>query len=995
MKRLGLISLGSLIILGSCSESENTNTEHPRNEDKILVSKSPYELVNPFIGTGGHGHTYPGATVPFGMVQLSPDTRLDGWDGCSGYHYTDSVVYGFSHTHLSGTGVSDYGDILLFPNEVDMTGLGRTEIKEAMNSSFSKSSEQATPGWYSVHLDKNNIDVELTSTERVGIHKYTFNENSNKQLFLDLSHRDKVTGFELNILNDSTITGSRISRAWAADQRTYFVLQTSTPFTTNTTTETESLIDQSYFKEHPDMIHKMLRFESENNEVIVKVGISATSIDGAWKNLKAEAPHWNFEDYLNGSKEKWNQALSKIEVSGTNEDRLTIFYSALYHTMIAPNLFSDVDGTYRGLDGYIHQNGAQDTYTVFSLWDTFRATHPLYTIIEQKRTEHFLNTFLAQYQEGGLLPVWELAGNETNCMIGYHSVPVIVDAYVKGIRGFDAKLALKAMQTSATQEDHGLSYYQNQGFIGAGDEAESVSKTLEYAYDDWCIATMAELMNQKEIKEEYLDRALYYRNLYNPETEFLQARMNGNWFKPFDPAEVNFNYTEANAWQYSLFAPHDISGLIDLMGGVEQFEHHIDNLFTASSQTTGRDQADITGLIGQYAHGNEPSHHMAYLYNYIQKPEKTQERVQQILLEQYQNAPDGLSGNEDCGQMSAWYVLSSMGIYSVTPGVDYYAIGTPLFESVKINLENGNSFSIKANNLTDENKYIQSATLNGEGYSKSFILHQHIMDGGELVFEMGASPSGTFGIGDGNYPVAQTNSSQFVPAPYFVTEGMTFHDSMKVEIGCIDEDVDLMYIINGYKTFYSEPFYIKENTEIVAMAIHPEDDANMSTPITSRYKKIKKGRSIELLSKYANQYSAAGPNSLIDQLSGNTNYRTGFWQGYEGKDVIAIVDLGKEEEFNTISVGCLQDIKSWIWYPEYIEFYTSNDGKSFELFDKVSNQFPIDSYGAFNQQLSTSKAGSAKYIKVMAKNRGKCPDWHLGKGGNSWIFLDEITIDNQ
>jgi hypothetical protein len=708
--------------------------------------------------------------------------------------------------------------------------------------------------------------------------------------------------------------------------------------------------------------------------------------------LAQEGTSWNFSDYQQTAQDKWSKALNKIQVKGKDYDKQVVFYSALYHTMIAPNLISDVNGAYRGMDGLVHENPNDATYTIFSLWDTFRATHPLYTLIEREKTASFIRTFLHHYQQGGKLPVWELAANETNCMIGYHSVSVIADAYQKGITDFDTKLALEAMVSSAKRDGFGLKYYRNKGYISAGDEAESVSKTLEYAYDDWCIAQFAGMLNASDVEEEFSNRALNYRNLFDPETKFLRARMNGDWFKPFDPFEVNFNYTEANAWQYSLFAPHDISGLIKLHEGASSFEEHLDKLFSTSSKTTGRDQADITGLIGQYAHGNEPSHHMAYLYSYIQKPWKTQKQVHQILNEQYRNAADGLSGNEDCGQMSAWYVLSAIGMYSVTPGLDYYAFGTPMFDTVHIHLENGKRFSIVANNLSDENFFIQSSNLNGENSSASFIRQQTLLKGGQLTFEMAAVPNKEWGVDEGQYPIAEAKSASFVPAPFVHTDGMTFTDSLKIEIGSIAQG-KIWFQLNGeaFKP-YENPFYIDQSSDLAVYAGDIESKKSSDT-LQLTYKKIKKGRSVELHSEYANQYAAAGQNTLIDQLRGNANYKTGFWQGYQGQDVEAIVNLGKPSTFNSVSAGFLQDIRSWIWYPKKVEFYASKDGKEFNLLGTVENSFPFDKEGAFIQDLTLNVNHEAQYIKAIARYAGDCPEWHLGAGGKSWIFIDEISVD--
>ena len=942
---------------------------------------NPLDYVNPFIGTGGHGHTYPGATVPFGMVQLSPDTRLEGWDGCSGYHYSDSLIYGFSHTHLSGTGVSDYGDILVMPfNSEEKLSLQQAFNHQLTPSLFDKKSEKASPGSYKVAIDAGK--VRLTATKRVGIHEYKFNQRENNKVFIDLNHRDKVLDCAIQ-LKDNMITGKRISHAWAEEQHVYFAMEFSQPFE----------FEQIKNEQDTFPLFTVLNF-TNCEKLMVKVGISASSVENAILNLKTEAGHWDFEKYLKSAEETWKKALSKIEVSGTNEDEISIFYTALYHSMIVPNTISDVNGDYRGMDQKIYKERHHTQYTIFSLWDTFRGAHPLYTIIERKRTLAFIESMLNHYKQGGRLPVWELSANETDCMIGYHSVSVIVDAYNKGIRGFDTALALEAMTHSANLDHLGLKAYKEKGFIAAGDEAESVSKTLEYAYDDWCIALFAKSMGKDSLFNEFIKRAQYYKNLYNPNNGFMQARMNGGWTQNFQPSEVNFNYTEANSWQYSLFVPQDIEGLIQLHGGHESFEAKLDELFSTQMELSGRHQVDITGLIGQYAHGNEPSHHMAYLYNYIGKAYKTQEKVHQILKEQYHNAPDGLSGNEDCGQMSAWYVLSSMGFYSVTPGLPYYTIGTPNFTKANIHLENGKNFVIQANNLSADNFYIQSATLNGKPYTHSFISHENIMKGGTLAFEMGNKPNKNWGKEKENQPIA-TIQKQFktTAVPVIAARSQTFIDSLKIEIQSIDKQSAVYYQLNeGAFKKYMGPFYIKKMCNIKAFSVEKNIQSQL---IEADFYKIKGGRSIRILTPYSNQYAAAGDQTLIDYLRGSENYRTGYWQGYQGTNVEVIIDLGIPTTINKIKVGTLQDIKSWIWFPKSVDLYTSVKGNKFDKLAHLNNEHSNAQYGAYLQDFEATNKSKAKvkFVKVILNYPGDCPQWHLGAGGKAWIFVDEVFIE--
>ena len=600
----------------------------------LLISLLPF--VNPFVGTDAHGHTFPGAVYPFGMIQLSPDTRPNAgdWDGCSGYHYSDSLIYGFSHTHLSGTGCDDWCDILINPGP-------------DFPSTFSHNNEKASPGYYEVLLDKaGGIKVKLAAGRRSAIHQYTFT-TSLASITLNLKHRDPLESYSIQSSRNA-VWGYRSSNSWARHQKVYFYIEFSKPA----------------FKE--DKLGEKSTFFFPGKEVTLRVGISSVSWENAKANLMSDYPK-SIDARKKSTEKAWDAYLSKLECPYKDKEHKTRFYTALYHTAIHPTLYSDVNGEYRGMDGKVHKADGWDRYTVFSLWDTFRGLHPLLTEIEPERTVDFIKSMLSIYDEAGKLPVWELSGWETNCMIGYNSAPVIADAICRGLKGFDYEAAFRALVASAHNPEFGLDSFRRNGLVLADDEHESVSKTLEYAFDDWCVAQVALKLGHMAEYEEFIKSSQYWKNVLDPETKFMRARLNGRWYKPFDPREVNNNYTEANSWQYSFFVPQDIPGLIEALGGPEAFEARLDALFEAPEQTTGRTQADITGLIGQYAHGNEPSHHIAYLYDYIGKPEKRQARVNQILETLYSSAPDGLCGNEDCGQMSAWYVLSSLGKYPVCP----------------------------------------------------------------------------------------------------------------------------------------------------------------------------------------------------------------------------------------------------------------------------------------------------------------------------------------
>jgi len=970
-----------ILLLVSC---KNDSKIEPAQKDQPLIS-----YVNPFIGTGGHGHTYPGASLPFGMMQLSPDTRLDGWDGCSGYHYSDEYIYGFSHTHLSGTGVSDYGDVLLMPTTSINFNNG-SDGQPGYRAHFSHDNEIAEPGFYKVHLDSTNIDVELTVSLRSGIHKYQYPNAENQVVMLDLDHRDELLAHSIQKVDSKTIKGYRHSKAWATDQRLFYYMTFSHPIKDliyEEPSESISGVDASEAKKAGIVLDN-----PNNDPVFVKIGISPVDIGGAQKNLDAEIGDKTFETIKKEAQDYWEKQLEKIVVESPKNDYKTIFYTSLYHTMLAPNRYQDVDGRYRGMDLKIH-NADFDYYTVFSLWDTYRAAHPLYTIIEEERTNDFINTFLAKYDEGGVMPIWDLSGCYTGCMIGYHAVPVIADAYLKGIKGYDTEKAFEAMKHSATRDHLGLESYKQFGYIPVELESESVSKTLEYAYDDWTIAQMAKAMGKDGDYKTYLERAQYYKNIFDPETQFMRGRFRNTWFAPFDPYEVNFNYTEANSWQYSYYVPQDISGFMDLLGGKAALEAHLDKLFTAEAETSGRNQADITGLIGQYAHGNEPSHHMAYLYNYVGKPHKTMEKVHQILTELYKNEPDGISGNEDCGQMSAWYVFSALGFYPVTPGSNEYIIGTPIMDKATFNLENGNQFTIEAHNLSDTNKYIEYVYLNGNKLDQTYITHDAIMQGGTLAFHMTDNPA-VWGSREGEAPKTAINDHMIIPAPFIAKGDVAFKGETEVTLGSVTDNANTYYSLDdGAFKPYTNPFIISEPT---TLKVYSEKDGKQSATIETQFYKIDPNLSIQLETEYANQYNAGGNDALIDGILGTKDFRTGTWQGYWNEDVVAIVDLGKVKPIDKISINFLQDQRSWIFYPTEVECYVSDNPHNFyKSLPKYTIDTTIPSEDSEIKTLDFSMNGySARYVKIVAKKLGELPEWHLGykHDGRSWIFVDEIII---
>lgn len=960
-----------------------------------LPATATRSKVNPFIGTDAHGHTYPGAAAPFGMVQLSPDTRLEGWDGCSGYHYSDSLIYGFSHTHLSGTGVPDYCDVLLQPY------MGRARLEpEDYATPFRKSDEHAEPGYYAVRYDKDDISIELTATERVGVHRYIYPKNREiGHLLIDLRHRDEVLGSSLTVINDHELTGYRVSRSWAKEQHVYFVIRFSRPFFNSKVLDMSQSPRSSQRSVTSKEIVGLFDFYCyEGLPVVVTVGISAVSAEGARKNLEAECNHFDFDKVKAETQAKWAAQLGKVEVEGGSDAQKTTFYTALYHTMLAPNLYSDVDGQYRGRDMKTHTAAGHDQYTVFSLWDTYRACNPLYTLLEPKRTGDFIQTFLRQYEQGGLLPIWELGACETDCMIGNHAIPVITDAWLKGIRGYDGNQALNAMLTSANQDRYGLKWYKKLGYIPSDEEPESVSKTLEYAFDDWCIAQMARDLGRKDVYETFIRRAQQYKNVFDPGTGFFRAKNNATWHEPFDPYEVNFNYTEANAWQYRYAAPQDVSGMMRLAGGRTAFAAQLDSLFSAQAKTTGRQQADITGLIGQYVQGNEPSHHIAYLYNFAGQPWKTQQRVRQILDEQYSDRPDGLSGNEDCGQMSAWYVFSALGFYPVVPAGGQYVIGTPLFEKAVIRLENGNTFTINARGASARRPYIQSAYLNGQPLTKTWITHADILKGGDLTFNMADKPS-EWGKNEADCPVSAIEDNPIVPTPFVAGAKRVFQERQTLALGCADPAAVVYYQLkpdagapDGEFQRYEKPLTIEGNA---FLKFYAERNGQKSPEAEAEFFKLRTDlRIIRVATTYSPQYTGGGDQALVDLQPGGADFRSGRWQGYEGQNLDVVIDLGSVRPLQKVSVNFLQDENSWIFFPTKVKIEASNDGVHFNPAGEIGNDIPPTTPGSLQHKWTMRFENTeARYLRVVGVSLGQCPPGHKGAGNPCWLFVDEVYVE--
>ncbi|MDQ3111590.1 MAG: GH92 family glycosyl hydrolase [Bacteroidota bacterium] len=992
------------------------------------VDSSKYDFtkyVNPMIGTAGHGHTFPGATAPFGMVQLSPDTRVDGsWDGCSGYHYDDDTIYGFSHTHLSGTGCSDYGDIMFMPGNGKIEFNNGADGKAGYSSGFSHANEKAAAGYYSVVLDNSKTKVELTASPRVGMHRYTFSKKDENWMVIDLKHRDEVLDSKIEIVNDHAIQGYRTSKAWATEQKVYFYAEFSSEIDLTTFSQGSKDQEEKQMIMSGKDVRLALSFKNPENEpLIIKVAISPVSSENAKLNMEVEVPDFDFDAVHKKVVQQWNNELGKIEVRGNDETKNKIFYSALYHCFIAPNIYCDVNGDYMGMDKKVHRDTIHPQYSVFSLWDTYRALHPLFTIIQPKRDQDFINTFVKQYKEGGKLPVWELSANETNCMIGYHSAPVIVDAWMKGLTDFDTAMAYEAMKASAMQNTNGLEAYKKFGFIPAEGESESVSKTLEYAYDDWCIALAAKRMKKEDDYTYFLHRSQSWRNLYDSETGFFRARLNNSFVEPFDPNEVNFHFTEANAWQYSLAVQQDIPGLIAAHGGNKSFLSHLDKLFSVSSKTSGREQADITGLIGQYAQGNEPSHHMAYLYCYAGVPLLTQKNILDI-SNLYTDFPDGLCGNEDCGQMSAWYVLSAMGFYQVTPGSVQYVIGTPLFDEINLHLENGKTTVIKAPRQANSN-FVVGTKVNGENRKAGWLDFFEIANGSTIEFTMRNNPMSLVETHFQGVENAYAEDNRFTtPFPYTAPafqmnwkdiamipdvpritnfSGRTFTNEVSLKLSSQTRSTVYYTLNGGEPTKYGGSIIIKENATLQCWAVRDifinkiseiSHIVRGSDTVVAYFTKSPDYKSITLTNKYANQYSAGGNRALIDGIRGSDNFRTGDWQGYEGTDLDVVVDLGSVKEINHLCIGFLEDEGAWIFFPSLVTFYSSVDGKTFTEIETDVNTYTRNTGQVFHDDFCCKKI-KTRYVRILAKNGGPCPAWHPGNGNKSWLFADEIVIETK
>jgi predicted alpha-1,2-mannosidase len=868
------------------------------------------------------------------------------------------------------------------------------------------------------------------------LHRYWFPENTKEgNVLVDLIHRDIVLDSYLEVVDAYTVKGYRFSKSWANKQQLFFIAKFNKPIIKKalhiSDTATQML---STTIAKGKAIQAGFTFDvSDGKPLLVQVALSPVSMEGAALNLAAEQPDFDFDHTLQQNTQSWNKELSKIEIESNRFNNVdTIFYSALYHTMIVPNIYQDVDGQYRGTDDKIHKAVGYTNYTVFSLWDTYRAYHPLMSILNKDRTRDWIHTFLNQYKQGGMLPIWELSANETFCMIGYHSIPVIVDAYKKGITDFDTELALEAMLSYSQSTRFAIDTYAKNGFLSNDAEAESVSKTMEYAYDDWCIAEFAKALGKNEIAATYYKRSQYYKNLFNPATGFFQGKLHGKWMTPFDPNEINNFYTEGNAWHYSMAAPQDIEGMKALYGGNANFTRHLEKLFTTETKLSGREQADVTGLIGQYAQGNEPSHHMAYLFNYSTKPDLTAFYINKICNEFYKNTPDGLIGNEDCGQMSAWYIWSALGLYPLNPASNAFEFGAPQLKKAIIHLENGKDIRFDFNRK-DKNAQFPSIPLFNNTYiSNHKVNFEDLKNGNTISVTFGNNkiiPAIPFSA------IEKPAGENIVTAPYIVSGEDKFRNQTMITLGGLDQKASIRYFIDYknqsadavknttkewtkdgvnelqndqskdkpakgipmpnkdaaifYQT-YTKPFVIQETATIY---FYSEKDGAISGTVAQPFYKMKDDKYIRILTKVNPMYTAGGNESLIDGIIGSSNWRAGEWQSYYGNDFEAIIDLKKEKNVQQIKSWFLQDTRSWIWMPKEMTIATSNNGKDFTFMATVKNTVneKDENTGVYTMQLEVTNL-KTRYIKISAKNYGTIPAWHLGAGNQAHLFISEIEI---
>lgn len=994
-----------LVFFSSCS-----------NEEGLI------RYVDPMIGTDGHAHTFPGATLPFGMVQVSPSNDFKAWDWCSGYHYSDSILKGFAHTHISGAGLAGLGDILLMPT------LGEPKVKagteedpdSGYRSRFSHEREEASPGYYSVVLDDYKVKVELTCTPRVGFHRYTFNKKGNGNVIVDPTHRimENLYESEIEFLSDKEIRGYKRSNGEGGDRKVYFYAHFSKPFKEKGIAVDEAIADQKDKAMAKD-VKAFVSFDVEKGESIeVKVALSFVNYEGAYANYQVEAERTNFDEVHAAAQKVWNDKMNKIQIETKSVAEKRNFYTAMYHTMISPNLISDVTGEYV-VEGEKYKSDF-DQYSNFSTWDTYRATHPLLSLIEQNKTVDFVNSLSSRFTDSKVgLPVWECLGHDNVCMIGYSSVSVMADAILKDLPGITTESAYEAMRAAAfSLEKHsnnydvnGMNYYVHLDFV-PGEVGCSVSKTTEYNYYDWCLSEVAKKLNKEEDVRLFQQRSKGYRNLFDSQSGYLFPKLRtGELVHPKMDGwdELIRNYVSGNIWGYSSYAPHDMGYLMQLHGGKEQFASWLDGIFADDSEIGGEQHVDISGFIGKYGHGDEPSHQMPYLYNFAGQPWKTQKVVRDILPMFYQDTPGGLANNDDLGQLSAWYIFGTLGFYPVCPGSNQYLICSPAIDRASIQFENGKTFTVVAKNNSKENVYIQSATLNGADFSKPYLTYNQMISGGELVVVMGDQPNKTWGNSDRDteglmgLQTSETYDlyeSKEVLMPYTKDESYSFESTKEIRLHCNTPEAQIRFTLNGSEPteksqLYTAPFLIKNDAIVKAKAF--KKGLNPSYAYSRHYWKgiqlnPKTGYPKITLENQPANYGEKTGRQLIDGQFGTTNFNDGEWTGLDKKDLVIDIDLGEARSIHEVKPGYLVYPGVWVFNPESIQVFVSNDNSNFTLAKELKIE-PLKEAKRVVERPSLSFAPkTVRFVKLVLKV-GIIPQWHTGGGQKSWIFADEILIN--
>ncbi|SMO64261.1 alpha-1,2-mannosidase, putative [Saccharicrinis carchari] len=987
-------------------------------------SKSPYDYADPMIGTDGLGHTFPGATVPFGMVQLSPSNDFKAWNWCSGYHYSDSILKGFAHTHLSGAGLAGLGDILFMPTTGEVKLEAGTEENPEMGyrSRFSHNQEEASPGYYSVVLKDYDVNVELTATERVGFHKYTPAQAGTLNVIIDPTHHimERVLDTGIEYISDTEMRGYKKSDGEGGERTVFFYARFSKPIIKfglakdNTVSPGAETLKGKNTK-------AFVQVQLKSNEALqVQVALSFVSHRGAKSNFDAEGAGLSFTEVHTMARSKWSEKLNKIKVDGKSTSDKRIFYTAMYHSFISPNLISDVNGKYV-VEGKVLTSEIPQ-YSNFSTWDTFRALNPLFTMIDQEKTAEFVNSLASRHSDAKVgLPVWECLGHDNVCMIGYNAVSPLVDAALKDIKGIDANQVYEAVRAAAmSTEKHspnydknGMEEYIQLGFVPAELNC-AVSKTTEQNYYDWCIAMLAKKLGRTADAQLFIERSLGYRNLFNPQTQFLHSKYTTGEWREMDLtvwSDLIGNYVSGNIWAYSAFVPHDVEGLMSLIGGREELATWLDGIFTDTSHIAGDTHVDISGFIGKYGHGDEPGHHMPYLYNYAGQPWKTQSYVRKVMDDFYQDTPDGLVNNDDLGQMSAWYIFGALGFYPVCPGDMQYIITAPLFSSAAIQLENGKQFTIRAKNNPKENIYIQSVTLNGEPYTKSFIAHQQIMQGGEMVFEMGGEPNKKWASEPEDMPVSSVSvpkGSSALPQitlkPFDKDNSEMFEGSRKVRLHSNTPDADIYYTLDGStpdkkSKKYKGGITMHKTSNLKAIAyadgMKPSFVYDRTYYAGRRFEELAQGYPILTLENKAGQHIPTKDSPLMNQKIGSEKFNDGRWVGFNGRDMVAVIDFGQEIRLKNLSLGFLSNTGVWIFPPSAISVSASNDNKNFkEIAHKSFSYSQAELEETFLERpIFNLNHIKTRYLKVTASEFGPIPSWHAATGHKGLMYLDEIILN--